>query len=216
MNDTLSFFENLKSWTEKILQVHTAYDIVKDPVLIDILKTVAHAQPQWFASTLVYIKTEKKKDGVIAGLAILRKYSTKLFKEAFPMVIWTAEDLITFVDINRQMGLGLGKSAKTAIAQWLTDNITEDMAITYRDKLADIILMIHMPPSNIIFDYIIAAKKHVDNEKLQQVYKKYPKIGAFEAAKYFAEKGKVHDAIQVINAYSISPNLLHLNLKEVA
>ncbi|UZN23686.1 hypothetical protein GM182_07505 [bacterium 3DAC] len=167
---------------------------------------VALEDPTWFAGALV----EARNDGFmrtmpIIGLIILRKYAPDIFKEAFSMIIHTGGDLEDFLTFTRAMGMGFGRAVKSAIKEWIKHNTNEYYAVKYRRQIADAIRITHFEENNPIYDYVVAYRKHIPEEKLIAAYKQYPQISATELVKNLLKEKQYDKASDIIVRYRLDP-----------
>jgi len=78
----------------------------------------------------------------ILGLVILSKKSPTLFREVFPEVVKTGNDLEDFIGMCRSVRK-FGRSVKTAMTNWISKNLSEHYAIKYRRQIADAMRIAH-------------------------------------------------------------------------
>ncbi len=205
----------LKQLAEEVLFLHNADDILKEPVFTDILKNTARLFPQYLAGTIVAARVEKKTDSSIVALVILRDYRPDIFREIFPMVILSTQDLIKFTNTLKTLGKGFGRAVKKAIANYLKDNLTEKDAILYREELADIIMRCHIKGNNTLLDYIVGHVKQLPEEYLIEIYKKHQLIGTYEALIYFLKQGREDDARAIIESGLLDDELVEKALQHI-
>ena len=186
---------------------NTSYDTYYDKVEIDPITTTEN-----LLRLINTMKSEDIKEVVskaqqstpsrtmmLTLLVLVRRKDAELFKKLFPQIITNPIMLGDFIELNRSLGFGFGKTIKEAIAQWLKDNITPYYAIKYRKKLAEAIKIAHMPPDNPLFDYILAYEDKEKYKKIEaKIKEKYPQIAAFEEIKYISAKFKEIDSLKTI------------------
>ena len=92
----------------------------------------------------------------ILGLVYLSQKDPALFRKVFPQVVLTGNDLVDFIELA-QTRRGIGRSLKSAIADWIHHYATPYYAQKYRRQIADAIRLARPRGENSIYAYILAA-----------------------------------------------------------
>jgi len=134
----------------------------------------------------------------ITALALFRKKYPKSFKEIFPFVIRTGNDMEDFISINRAFQYGFGRAVKTAMNQWLI-NIHEYQAIKYKNQIADT-MRISRPKTQFphLLDYVATTFKNIPEEQAKQILETFPQVKHFELAKLAFTNGNLMEGIRHI------------------
>lgn len=146
----------------------------------------------------------------ILGLAVLSKKDPEKFKEAFPQIIKTGNDLEDFINIIRHMR-GMGRSIKSALHSYLEKNVTPYYAMKYRRQLADAIRLSRFAGSDPIYAYILKHYSSVagtDITKAQKVYELYPEFAARKEFLHFLENKDYENAARVMLQYRLDVDSL--------
>jgi 60 kDa SS-A/Ro ribonucleoprotein len=137
---------------------------------------------EYLAETIVAARNEGfMRTAPLMGLVFLSKKDVGLFREVFPRVVQTGEDMAQFLDLCRRIR-GLGRAVKSTIHMWLREKVNEFYAIKYGNELVDAIRLsrpsekIFGEEGRIIADYLMGNPR-VTMEMLP------PKIRAFEELK---------------------------------
>ena len=116
----------------------------------------------------------------ILGLVYLSQKDSRLFREAFPKVVLTGNDLVDFIELAKTRR-GIGRSLKTAISEWVRKNANPYYAQKYRRQIADAIRLARPKGEDSIYAYILAAYPDVKGnteEKVARAYREYPDLAA--------------------------------------
>lgn len=133
----------------------------------------------------------------IIALIFLRDRDKNAFKELFPKVIITGNDMEDFMTLSRALDKGFGRCVKYAMKEWLK-NVDEFYAIKYKRQIADVMRIVHPWWESPELDYVASAFKKV--EGLDRVIEKLPQIKAFEEAKKLLRCGRIGEAIEYIRS----------------
>lgn len=140
---------------------------------LETLDAQGKADADYLARALVYAREKGYlRLAPIAGLLVLSKHDTALFKKAFPRVIRTLGDLQDFVSLARSKAVrSTGRAVRDAAARWLRD-MPSYQVIKYGAagdgegpgapvNLRDILRLVHPKPgeSGDVFKYAIARVK---------------------------------------------------------
>ena len=161
-----AFSGSLESDTLSVLITNTLgntyYASAKELVgeTLDVLKAMAEKDATFLAKAIVYARNVGlMRLAPIVGLVVLSAHESSeakhAFKNIFPKVIRTPDDLREFVSICRSKAIrqGLGGVARDAVKLWLT-KMTEYHAVKYGSAnskdmtLRDILRMAHPIPSD--------------------------------------------------------------------
>lgn len=146
----------------------------------------------------------------ILGLVYLSQKDPALFRKVFPQVVLTGNDLVDFIELAKTRR-GIGRSLKSAIADWIHHYATPYYAQKYRRQIADAIRLARPRGENSIYAYILAAYPGVkgnSEEKIERAYREYPDLAAqrdFDAA---METGDLAAAASLLRERHLDVNAL--------
>ena len=146
----------------------------------------------------------------ILGLVYLSKKSPHLFRDAFPKVVLTGNDLVDFIEVAKTVR-GLGRSVKTAISDWIRKNATPYYAQKYRRQFADAIRLSRFKGEDPIYAYILAAYSEVkgnSDEKIAKAYDAYPDLAAHRDFVAAVESGDLSGAARILDERNLDVNSL--------
>ena len=146
----------------------------------------------------------------ILGLVYLSRKSPHLFRDAFPKVVLTGNDLVDFIEVAKTVR-GLGRSVKTAISDWIRKNATPYYAQKYRRQLADAIRLSRFKGEDPIYAYILAAYSEVkgnSDEKIAKAYDAYPDLAAHRDFVAAVESDDLSGAARILDERNLDVNSL--------
>ena len=183
-----------------------AKDAAKEAVAL-----LERADAQAIASAIVRGRNEGYiRAFPILGLVYLSKKNAHLFRDTFPKVVLTGNDLVDFIEIAKTVR-GLGRSVKTALADWIGKNSTPYYAQKYRRQIADAIRLSRFKGEDPIYAYILGAYpgvKGVSSEKLEKAYAEYPDLAAHRDFAAAVEAGDLAGAALMLRERNIDVNSL--------
>ena len=183
-----------------------AKDATKDAV-----RLLERADAQALAPAIVH----GRNDGFIRtfpilGLVYLSKKDSALFKETFPKVVLTGNDLVDFIEMAKTVR-GLGRAVKSAIGAWITKNANPYYAQKYRRQLADAIRLSRFKGVDPIYAYILAAYSEVkgnSDEKIAKAYDAYPDLAAHRDFVAAVESDDLSEAARILDERNLDVNSL--------
>ncbi len=143
----------------------------------------------------------------IVALIFLRRKDIKAFKEIFTDVIRTGNDMEDFINLTKAFEMGFGRGVKETMIAWLKEKATPFYVIKYRRQIKDAMRISH-PPYIEILDYVVAAYKKIDKERVINIMNKYTQIAHFEKAKEHLINKEIDKAIAEIKAGNLPPTAL--------
>ena len=136
----------------------------------------------------------------LLGLVVLSEKSPELFQKAFPRVVLTGNDLEDFIDMTRSMR-GMGRAVKRAIHTYLRESVTPYYAMKYRKQLADAIRVSRFAGDDPLYAYILSTYskvKGLSDDKVAEVYEKYPECAARKEFLALLDAGKTAEAAELL------------------
>jgi 60 kDa SS-A/Ro ribonucleoprotein len=188
---------------------------------LEVLDAQGRADAVFLAQAAVYAReTGYMRLAPIAGLLVLSKHDTALFKKAFPRVIRTLGDLQDFVSLARSKAVrSTGRSVRDAAARWLRA-MPPYQVIKYGaagdgkgpgapTDLRDILRLVHPKPgeSGDLFRYAIGRVK--GGKPSPELLEKLPaQIRAYERFKELtadpeAAKKNARDALALVEKHRL-------------
>ena len=146
----------------------------------------------------------------ILGLVYLSQKDTRLFRETFPKVVLTGNDLVDFIELAKTRR-GIGRSLKAAISEWIHQNATPYYAQKYRRQIADAIRLARPKGEDSIYAYILAAYPDVKGnteEKVERAYREYPELAAQRDFIASMESGDLAAAAALLRDKNLDVNAL--------
>ena len=183
-----------------------AKDATKDAV-----RLLERADAQALAPAIVH----GRNDGFIRtfpilGLVYLSKKDSALFKETFPKVVLTGNDLVDFIEMAKTVR-GLGRAVKSAIGAWIAKNANPYYAQKYRRQIADAIRLSRFKGEDPIYAYILAAYSEVkgnSDEKIAKAYDAYPDLAAHRDFVAAVESDDLSEAARILAERNLDVNSL--------
>ena len=138
----------------------------------------------------------------ITAIVLLRKAGkVDSFKELFPQVILTGNDLEDFFSITRAFDMGFGQGVKKVVNKWLNEKANQFYAIKYKRQLRDAMRISHPKGENIVLDYIAYSTfkaNKLDKAKAKEILEQLPQVKYFELAKISLANNEIEKAIEYI------------------
>lgn len=158
-----------------------------------------------------YVRTSN-----IMGLIYLSQKDPVLFRSVFNKVIKTGNDMEDFINMCHKVR-GFGRSIKSAIASWLTENVNPYYALKYRKQVADAIRISKFKGEDPIYKFALAhylgsvVKSRdkfnkpvmLDEKDIKPAYKKYPQLKGYQAAVEALKEGETDKLIELINKHKL-------------
>ena len=183
-----------------------AKDATKDAV-----RLLERADAQALAAAIVHGRNEGFiRTFPILGLVYLSKKDSALFKETFPKVVLTGNDLVDFIEMAKTVR-GLGRAVKSAIGAWIAKNANPYYAQKYRRQLADAIRLSRFKGEDPIYAYILAAYSEVkgnSDEKIAKAYDAYPDLAAHRDFVAAVESDDLSEAARILAERNLDVNSL--------
>ena len=215
--------EGAPAWTKPDRELLHQYALVgvlgnsfyasQTAVVDEATKLLQRCSPEDIAREIVIGRNEGFiRSFPILGLVELSKKSPELFKEAFPQVIKTGNDLGDFIALCRAQR-GLGRAIKTALTTWLIANAKPYYAQKYRHQLADAARLVRLNGDvDPIWGYIFACYsdrlKGWTPAKLQAALDKYEELSAHDRFIDAITSGQPVKAVEILRNYSIDVDSL--------
>ena len=146
----------------------------------------------------------------ILGLVHLSQKDSRLFRETFPKVVLTGNDLVDFIEIAKTRR-GLGRAIKAAVAEWVAKNTNAYYAQKYRRQIADAIRISRFKGEDSIYAYVLGAYPGVkgnSEEKAERAYHEYPDLAAHRDFISAVESGNLAGAAALLREKNIDVNSL--------
>lgn len=146
----------------------------------------------------------------ILGLVYLSRKDAALFKETFPRVVLTGNDLVDFIELTKTVR-GFGRAVKSAMGEWVRKNATPYYAQKYRRQIADAIRIARCRGEDPIYAYILNAYSDVkgnSSEKLAKAYADYPELAAHRDFAEAIESGDTAKAAKILGENRLDVNSL--------
>ena len=146
----------------------------------------------------------------ILGLVHLSQKDSRLFRETFPKVVLTGNDLVDFIEIAKTRR-GLGRAIKAAVADWIAKNTNAYYAQKYRRQIADAIRISRFKGEDSIYAYVLGAYPGVkgnSEEKAERAYREYPDLAAHRDFISAVEYGNIAGASALLREKNIDVNSL--------
>ena len=143
----------------------------------------------------------------ILGLVYLSQKDTNLFKEVFPQVIKTGGDLGDFINICHGVR-GFGRAIKTAMINWINNNVNPYYALKYRKQIADAIRITRIKNNDSIYAFILRDCVEVNKDKLEKSFEDYKELKAFNDIPKFLEEKKYDQIANLITEYRLDVDSL--------
>ena len=146
----------------------------------------------------------------ILGLVHLSQKDSRLFRETFPKVVLTGNDLVDFIEIAKTRR-GLGRAIKAAVAEWVTKNTNAYYAQKYRRQIADAIRLSRFKGEDSLYAYVLGAYPGVkgnSDEKVERAYHEYPDLAAHRDFIAAVESGNLAGAAALLREKNIDVNSL--------
>ena len=177
----------------------------------DAIALLERAEPQALAAAIVRGRNEGFiRAFPILGLVHLSKKDSRLFRETFPKVVLTGNDLVDFIEIAKTQR-GLGRAIKAAIADWVAKNTNAYYAQKYRRQIADAIRLSRFKGEDSIYAYVLGAYPDVkgnSKEKMDRAYREYPDLAAHRDFIAAVESGNLAGAAALLREKNIDVNSL--------
>ena len=146
----------------------------------------------------------------ILGLVHLSQKDSRLFRETFPKVVLTGNDLVDFIEIAKTRR-GLGRAIKAAVSEWVAKNTNAYYAQKYRRQIADAIRISRFKGEDSIYAYVLGAYPGVkgnSDEKAERAYREYPDLAAHRDFIAAVESGNLAGAAALLREKNIDVNSL--------
>lgn len=147
----------------------------------------------------------------ILALVLLRKRSPQAFSEIFNQVVITGNDLVDFLDMNKEIIGGFGRAVKKALHEYLR-NAKQFYALKYRKQLVDAIAIsrpaVDQFDNKLLLKYIYAVRKDMTNDELMELFNRYEQVKAAELFKLYVQDGKIDEAINIAKDAQLPADLM--------
>lgn len=133
----------------------------------------------------------------ILGLVYLSMKDSNIFKETFPKIIYTGNDLEDFINICHKVR-GFGRSIKKVMSDWIYEHVNPYYALKYRKQIADAIRISRVKCDDSIYAFILKDYIDVDKKKLEYAYQEYKELNAFRKIPELLKEQKYSEVADLI------------------